>query len=87
MLQRRTALFTGLAAGDADLGDLLVRKKAHGLAGREHRAPVEVRAHHGVRCALAKTLGAGCNADLVQAFLLQERVVSVQDVQAFEAAL
>ena len=86
LLQGRAALFAGFSAGYADLGDLLVGEQAQGPAGREHRAPVKVRTHHGMRCALPKTLGAGGGADLVQTFQLQKRVVAVQDIQAFGAA-
>ena len=87
LLQRGAAFFAGFAAGDTDFGDVFVRKQTHGLAGREHGAPVEVRAHYGVRCALAEALGAGGGPNLVQALELQERVVAVQHIQAFETAL
>ena len=49
LLQRGAAVLARLARGDADLDDLLVGEQAERAAGREHGAPVEMRAGHGVR--------------------------------------
>ena len=56
VLQRHAAIFTGLARGDADFNQLLVGKQTHGATGRQHLAPVKVRACHGEHAALGEAL-------------------------------
>ena len=87
LLQSNAAFLARLAAGNADFDNLLVRKQTHAAAGGQHLAPIEVGAHHGVGAALGKALGAGKGAQSVKRFGLQKRLVAVQRVQAFEAAL
>ena len=87
LLQGGAAFLARLAAGNADFDDLLVGKQAQAACGGQHLAPVKVGTGHGVGAALAKALGAGVGAQGVQGFELEQRLVAVQGVQAFEATL
>jgi hypothetical protein len=72
---------------NADLDDLLVGEQAQRTAGRQHRAPVEVRAGDGVHGAFGVALLARGGADGVGGLLQQQRLVAVERVQRLEAAL
>jgi hypothetical protein len=87
LLQRRAAVLAGLARRNADLDDLLVGEQRERAAGREHRAPVEVRAGHGVRAALGVALRARRGANGVGRFLREQRLVAVDRVERLQPLL
>jgi hypothetical protein len=72
LLQRLRTVLAGLARGNADLDQLPVGKQAERAATGQHRAPVEVRAGHGVHAALGATLGPRHGADGVGRLLHQQ---------------
>ena len=65
----------------------VVGKQAQRSTRCQHFAPVKVCARYGVGCPLGKALLPCHGANGVQRFLLQQGLVSVQGVQAFEPAL
>jgi hypothetical protein len=87
LLQRGAAVLAGLARGDADLDDLLVGEQRERAARRQHRAPVEVRAGHGVRAALGVALRARGRANGVGRLLCEQRLVAVDGVERLQPLL
>ncbi len=63
LLQCHAAVFAGLATGDANFDNLLVRKQTQAAARSQHLAPVKMRPGYGVRDAFGITLRPRLHAD------------------------
>ena len=87
LLQRGRSLLAGLAVGDADFNDLLVGKQAERAAAGQHLAPVKMCTGHGVDGALGIAFEPRGSAQRVGKLLHQQRLVAIQGVEAFQAAL
>ena len=87
LLQGGRTILARLAARNPDLDNLFVSKKAKRAAARQHLAPVKMGAGHCVHAALGKALLPCLGPQGISKLLQQQRLVTMQRVQAFELAL
>jgi len=86
-LQRLRAVLAGLARWNPHLDQLALGEQAQRLRRTEQRAPVEVRALHGVHLPFAAAAGARSGADGIGGFLREQRLVAPDGVDGTQLAL